>query len=450
MLQHCYPGSMGLLARWGGAPLFAVVLLVYAACPPFPSYDSYWTVPTTLNLLHHGSTAVDNFVIAAPAEARYGLDCVPAGGTGYPYSVRQSCAEGHWYNIYPVAVPLVASPVVAVLLVATRITKIVHLHSARPLIAAFLSGDLVAGRAVTELVCASFFCAVAAWVVYRTAAQFLPTGRAAGLALLFAFGTSQWSISSRSLMQHGPSVLLLAIVIHVAALAYKNPSRIALLSLPLAAAFTVRPSNAIAVAVLSTYVAIHYRAQFFRFVAWSLPIAVPFFTYHLVVRHALFPTYYIYSWAAGMPLFNGLAINLVSPSRGLLIFTPIVLISVVGMALAVRLRWCFPLTPYLVTITIAHSLLIAAYWPGHAYGPRYYADLSPIFAFFLIPAVLLWPKPRTAAACIVIVLAVWSIFVHARGATSTAANLWSSTPMNVDEAPGRVWDWHDPQFLRGL
>jgi hypothetical protein len=440
---------MGFLARWGGAPLFAVVLLVYGLSPPVLSNDSYWTVPTALNILHHGSTAVDNFVLAAPAGPQYALDCVPSNGSGRPFNTAHGC-DGHWYNIYPVAVPVVVSPIVSGLMVATHITAVMHLHSARPPIAAFLAGDLVAGRAVTELACASLLCALAAWVVYRTAAQFLSTSRAAGLALLFAFGTSQWSISSRSLMQHGPSALFLAIAIHIAVLARKNPARVALVSLPLAAAFTVRPSNAIAVAALSVFVAIHYRGQFLRFVVWSLPVAIPFFVYNLAIRHAVFPTYYTHSWAARMPLFSGLAMNLVSPSRGLLIFTPIVLISVAGMILSLRSRWCSPLAPYLIAIAIAHSLLIATYWPGHSYGPRYYADLSPIFAFFLIPALLLWPKPRTAAAWIFIVLAAWSIFVHARGATSAAANLWSSTPMNVDEAPWRVWDWRDPQFLRGL
>jgi hypothetical protein len=40
--------------------------------------------------------------------------------------------------------------------------------------------------------------------------------------------------------------------------------------------------------------------------------------------------------------------------------------------------------------------------------------------------------------------------VHARGATSIAANQWSALPSSVDDARWRVWDWSDPQFLRGL
>jgi hypothetical protein len=27
---------------------------------------------------------------------------------------------------------------------------------------------------------------------------------------------------------------------------------------------------------------------------------------------------------------------------------------------------------------------------------------------------------------------------------------WNGEPVNVDFHPNRVWDWSDPQFLRGL
>ena len=54
--------------RATGLWLFAGVLLVYSICPPFISYDSYWSVPTALSIMRHGSTAVDEFVASAPAE----------------------------------------------------------------------------------------------------------------------------------------------------------------------------------------------------------------------------------------------------------------------------------------------------------------------------------------------------------------------------------------------
>jgi hypothetical protein len=58
--------------------------------------------------------------------------------------------------------------------------------------------------------------------------------------------------------------------------------------------------------------------------------------------------------------------------------------------------------------------------------------------------------PRRVIAAVFLALAGWGVFVHVHGATSIAANQWSAVPVNVDEARWRVWDWSDPQFLRGL
>jgi hypothetical protein len=114
----------------------------------------------------------------------------------------------------------------------------------------------------------------------------------------------------------------------------------------------------------------------------------------------------------------------------------------------------FPLSPYLAGIVVFHSIVISFWWPGHCYGSRYFTDMTPLFLLFLIPPLQLWTKMsglrRKATAAAFVVLAAWGVFTHARGATSVAAVGWSATPVDVDSAPSRVWDWTDPQFLRGL
>jgi hypothetical protein len=118
------------------------------------------------------------------------------------------------------------------------------------------------------------------------------------------------------------------------------------------------------------------------------------------------------------------------------------------------MRWCWPLTPYLVAIILLHTALIVTFWPGHCYGPRYFADMTHLLILFLIPAILYWRAmrgpARTVAAALFLLLAGWGVFAHGRGGTSIAANQWSALPVNVDQAKWRVWDWRDPQFFRGL
>jgi hypothetical protein len=322
----------------------------------------------------------------------------------------------------------------------------------QPMVAAFFSGDFVAGRPLVELWCAATFGAIAVWLQYRIASRFLPRRQAVWLALLFAFGTSELSIASRNLFPHGLTVLLLSAALYLALAAREEPRRIRFAGLALALAFTVRPSNAISAAVFTVYVAVYYRRYLLSFVGWALPAAVAFFTYYLVVKHSLIPLYL--GFQSRCPALAGLAMHLFSPSRGLLIFTPVFLFSVAGIMPAWRSRWCWPLTPYLAAIIVLHTVLIATFWPGHCYGPRYFADMTHLLVLFLIPAILYWREmrrpARTVAAGLFLLLAAWGVFTHGRGATSVAANQWSALPVSVDEAKWRVWDWSDPQFLRGL
>src|SRR5713226_4042226 len=137
----------------------------------------------------------------------------------------------------------------------------------------------------------------------------------------------------------------------------------------------VRPSNAIAVLLLTIFVAIHGRQYFLRYVAWSLPVSIPFFAYNILVRHSPLPLYY----RTGPPfssMLPGLTMQLFSPSRGLLIFTPVFAFSLFGIAIAYRRRWIFPLAPYLAAIIVLHAIAISFWWPGHCYGSRYFADMT--------------------------------------------------------------------------
>src|ERR1039457_2560725 len=394
--------------------LFAGVLLVYSICPPFISYDSYWSVPTALSILGHGSTAVDEFVPSAPAESHYALECVPAVGPPVPYGLANGCPGGHWYNLYPIGVPVLALPLVFLLKIKAAfwgplLPKTGPLF-AQPAIAAFFAGDFVAGHSLVELWCASTFGAIAVWLEYRIASRFLPRRQAVWLALLFAFGTAEWSVASRNLLQHGLTVLLLSAALYSALAAREQPSRIRFAGLALALASTVRPSNAISAAVFTLYVAIHYRRSLASFLLWTLPAAVPYLAYNLVVQHSLIPLY-ARSSPERYPAFAGVAMHLFSPSRGLFVFTPIIVFSVAGMILAWRLRWCWPLAPYLAAIVVLHTALIVSIWPGHGYGPRYFADITHLLVLFLIPAILYWRTmrgpARTMAAGLFLLLAAW-------------------------------------------
>ncbi len=440
-----------------GLALFAVVWLVYILCPPFLSYDSYWSVATAVSLVENGSTRVDRFAAAAPPAADYGVECVPADGPARLKYAAKGCPGGHWYSYFPLGTPILVAPLFLALKGILAVAGPLVPHSGffgRREIAAFFAGDLLTGRPLTELFCASLIGALTVLLQYRIALLFLPRRASVAIALLFAFGTTEWSLASRNLFPHGLTLLLLSGALYLLLrCARLNSPSAAFAGFLLALSFCVRPSNAISCVVLAIYVAIHQRRQLFAFLVGALPPAAVFFAYQIAVRHSVLPLY-LTAPRIGISFAEGLAMNFFSPSRGLLIFTPLFLVSFAGVALAWRRRWCFPLMPYLAAIVLIHTLVVITIWPGHCYGPRYFADITHLFVLFLIPAMSWWRERTgrggTALAAIFLTLAAWGVFVHGHGATSIAANQWSGLPANVDEARWRVWDWTDPQFLRGL
>ena len=139
---------------------------------------------------------------------------------------------------------------------------------------------------------------------------------------------------------------------------------------------------------------------------------------------------------------------LLSPNRGLLIFSPIVVIALAGIPSVVRGGWSTP-HRWLLLAAAAQFTLYAMYsvwWGGHTYGPRYMLDILPL----LVPAaaagvaITVGPFWRSAAVAAL----AWSITVAALGAFTYPNERWNSDPVDVDRAHDRLWNWSDTQIAR--
>jgi hypothetical protein len=184
-------------------------------------------------------------------------------------------------------------------------------------------------------------------------------------------------------------------------------------------------------------------------------VAAPFLAWNLKLYGSPLAPYYMpgrIGVSGGLP--GALAGNLVSPSRGLLVFSPVLLFSAVGVALEASTKRLNRLDRSLLVILGLHWVAISAFpkwWGGWSYGPRFASDVLPYLVYFLIPVLAWLGQPRTPAVVAVFfwVAVAASGFIHYRGASDRATFDWNAWPANVDADPSRVWDWRDPQFLRG-
>ncbi len=216
---------------------------------------------------------------------------------------------------------------------------------------------------------------------------------------------------------------------------------------------------------MGAYVLFRYRLGIAYFLLGASIPALPFLLHHLSTYGALLPPYYRPERLGSNPaLLEALAGNLISPARGLLIYSPFLLFCIYGVILKLKRKDFRLLDALLMAVVALHWLAISSYhqwWGGASYGPRFMTDVLPIGAYFLIPALgemttaRFWRSwSRRALGALFILAVIWSIFVHARGSMTPAAWAWNGAyphaVVRVDDAPSRLWDWSDPQFLRGL
>jgi hypothetical protein len=409
--------------------------IVYALSPVTTSTDSAWTFHVAASILQQRNINLDEYRSLINLQDDY----------------RMRVVDGHIYSYYPVATPLLVTPAV------WMINKVYPLVYRTDFYAYLQTHEPDTRTARLEKILASAIGALAAAAVYLLARRELGPGSSVMLAAIFAFATSMWSTATRALWQHGPSALFLAAALLLLFRARQRPRWFFWLGLVLALAYLIRPTNSLAVGFVGLYVLINFPKQVWLYVAGLAVVFIPYVAQNWFTYGNPFPpySYQLFERFSTPSVFlEGLAGTLVSPARGLFIFSPVFLLSIYGMYLRLRGRLTLSNTDlYLAAILPAHWIMVALFqdWGGAwSVGPRYFVDVIPLLVYFLIPIL----RPEVLAvrglryALIATVLVSALIQFHA--STSIYPWMWNGKPVALVEAPQRKWDWGDLQFLRGF
>ena len=151
------------------------------------------------------------------------------------------------------------------------------------------------------------------------------------------------------------------------------------------------------------------------------------------------------------PLWESLPGLFISPSQGLVFFSPVLLFGLVGGVIA----WKVPRYRPLIPLQVATALLILLaskwydWWGGSTYGYRSIVDTAPFFALLMIPVI-----ERVVAShrmrMLFGALLLWSITVQFVGAYSYSLTGWTEQWWNEkrDNNPDKdsLWQWTHPQI----
>jgi hypothetical protein len=265
----------------------------------------------------------------------------------------------------------------------------------------------------------------------------------------YAFGTSSLSVSSQALWQHGPSQLGLAAALYFLVKGREAERWVAVSGFPLAFAVISRPTDLLLAVPLGFYVLLHYPKQVAPLLAFALPPIGFELWYNVTYQGGPFwtqvPLLQGQHWTGRF--WEGLSGLLFSPARGLFIYSPIFLFSLVTLVMAWRRGGDALLRAGGVGALLV-VFLYCRWWPwwgGHTFGPRLLADLTPLLALALYPLRDGLNRSRWIKAAFVAAL-LWSVGAHSIGAFWDEI-AWNAYPVDVDRAPQRLWSWTDNQLV---
>lgn len=409
--------------------LLFIFALTYWAPVTYTRSDPHLSLFVSQALIQHGTLRLDMYRDRLDEE----LDS---------YAVRER--GGHLTYYFPPGPSLFAAPFVGLAnLIGWDMTVTAHNHRLQKLLA--------------SLICALIFL-----MLYKTARCYLSESAALVIAFVSTLGSVLVSSLGAALWNANFAVLFIGLILWMLArtAATGETMRPAahpyLLGLLLFAAFISRPTSLAFILPLMVYLLILDRLTFFKA---GLTLAALMGGFLLLSRWQYgqwLPAYYSLerfdrSVGVGRVLYG----HLLSPSRGLLIFSPFFIPVFIGVAVYFRRLAAYPLFWLSLTWLTIHLVAmsrIGHWWGGHSYGPRLLADAVPAV---IMLTVLLWhaatpvasPALRKIAILSFLALGMLGVFINSyQGLYNPSTLRWNDYP-NIDQFPEYVFDWRYPQFL---
>ena len=430
-----------------GPLIFVLTLVVFLLSPVRQVTDSRYSMLLAQSLLDRGSFRLDHYALPRH-EPEWDKTFFKHG------DYRLEASRGHVYYYLPPGSSVLSVPFVALL---------------NPFGLSAAGADNAydhQGEVRIEAIIAAFLMAALSCLFFYTARLILPAKWSALVALGGALGTQVYSTASRAMWSHTWGILLLGVVVFLLLRreARQRGSSPVLLASLLSWLYFVRPTFAVSILVISVYVFLFQRRLFPRYAATGALWLSAFVLYSWTHFGQLLPSYYLVSRLEPGHFREALAANLVSPSRGILVYVPI-LLFVAFLLVRHRRQLDHRRLVWLSLIIVAADVLVVSvfpqWWAGHCFGPRFMTGSVPWFVLLGalgLRASLAWRGERAAnshagwraQSAFGVALLALSVFINANGAIHQATWEWNEgPPLNVDLYPERVWDWRQPQFLAG-
>lgn len=410
-----------------------VMGMVYLAPNKYSYCDPLGCLLTSQSILRHGTVRLDDYRPMLERHERL-------------YAGRIVEDGGHLRYYFPIGTCLYAVPFVALANLLGRDMA-----------------EIVDGRPIDDLwlqnVLSALSVGLSFLLVYAVVRAFLSTAAGAlltatcvlGGPMTSTMGTALWSCNFEVLF------MLASILLLVFDAQGRRPANVYVLAFLLFSAYLCRPTAALFVGTVFIYVGVRKPlGQLLRLAAGVAFPALLLVCFSLHEYGRVLPPYYLPQRLGHTQTFwTALYGNLLSPARGLFVYSPFLLLTACGAILLfrrLRRSLCFWLALSWFGLHLLAVSRFPHWWGGHCYGPRLLADAFPAW---ILSTVLVWRCAATALARatrylalgVFILLALVALAINTvQGLYNPATMHWNGSP-NLDSHPEYLFDWRYPQFL---
>jgi len=303
-------------------------------------------------------------------------------------------------------------------------------------------------------------------LAYALARTYLDNWPSLVLAFVAVLGSSLVSTLGTALWSHNYAVLFTGaalLIIAREAIGKSSSYSPVLVGLLLFLSFINRPSTVAFILPALAYILWRQRRVFFIAALTSAVLLGGYLTWNAMQTGVWLPSYFSTArlQVVRAPLWIGVAGNLISPSRGLLIFSPFLLPVLAGYVIYWRSLLRQPIV-WLCLVWFGLQLVIitraASWWGGWSFGPRLLTDIWP---GLIVLAAILWAyllessttKTQHAFAYTFLALGAIAIILNVvQGLYSQPTSRWNDY---IDPAPspsddsqfGDLFNWRYAQPL---
>lgn len=415
-----------LILRFDYLVLFVLVSIVYNTVSRMTmSGDTNPAAFLPLAIIFHQTLFFDAFVGA-------GL------GPNVAYAFPE--VNGHFVSLFPIVTPILITPVY---LVSTIIYTVFGIP--------FDQMSIM----ILAKTCATIIAALSVVFVYCAGKELFPKKIALVTALVYAFATSTWSVSSQALWQHGTVELLLIMMIYLIIKNERVQERKNVIFLGLLSGLFVfnRPPDSVLLLPVIGYVVWYERQNLAAYTVSAAATGLPFFLYNFTIFGNVFGGYRqnLDFFSFGLSSIGNFFGLLIAPNVGLLVFSPVLIFSVYGYLKRDRVKndrvrqVLFVFGPVIILEILVYSFF--GLWEtsvAYSYGQRFLTGLVPVLAIYVgiafsdLFASGIETSRLQAVRYGIVLLVVVSVIIQATGVF-----LYPLCP-DRSTSSERTWDWDHP------